>query len=200
MRVDQIHTFCKWLNESGFPFHEGTNEATIQNQLGLYLNFWLPRSSRVELEVNVNKLLGTGKRLTKKEADLVVTGSGIQSAIEVKFWKDAGTYNIGMYRCYEDIAFLEDLVRSGFSNSFMFFLTNIPQHYERASRKPKPRNIENLQLYETFRERQVLEGEVRIKTGNLDQTVAIRQKYLLDWRFLQKDVWYTVLEVSAEQQ
>jgi hypothetical protein len=198
MNAELLHTFCRWLNESSFPIEDWTNEATLQNQLGLFLNQWLPRESRVALEVNVPKLLGIKEKLTKKEADLVITGDDVHSAVEVKFWKDAGTYNIGMFRCYEDIAFLEDLVRLGFADSSLLFFTTIKQHRERAVKDPSPKNIENYPLYKSFRFDQVLERKVRIKTGQLDQEVEIGGKYPIEWTHLRGDVWYAVIAVSSQ--
>ncbi|NCC50059.1 MAG: hypothetical protein EOM20_02465 [Spartobacteria bacterium] len=193
-----LETFCNWLNVSKFPIHPWTNEKTIQNQLGLFLNFWLPRTSTVELEVNTTKLPGVPKGLRKKEADIIVTTGQKRSVIEVKFWRDQGTYNIGMFRCYEDICFVEQLCKKGFGSSAVIFFTDIPSHYTKAASSPNPRNPQNTDLYTTFRYDQVLCGKVQIKTGKLNQSITIAGTYPLQWHHLCGDTCYTIIEIGAK--
>ena len=192
-----LHHFCQWLNASSFPIQPWTNEKTIQNQLGLFLNYWLPRTSLVELEVNVMRLPGINSRLRKKEADIVITNNDTRSGIEVKYWKDPGTYNIGMFRLYEDVCFVEQLCDSGFATSGVLFLTDISEHYTKMSRVPTPKNPENSILHTTFRYDQCLQGTVRIKTGGLDDSVTISNRYPLCWRRLRGNTWYVVIEIGT---
>ncbi len=193
---DILDTFCKWLISSKFPIAAWTNEKTLQNQLGLFLNYWLPRSALVELEVNIDRLLGSHKQLAKMEADIVVTDRESRSGIEVKFWRDQGSYNIGMFKCYEDIRFLEDLRSCGFGQSALLFFTEVRAHYTKVSAIPQPKNMENYDLHKTFRYDQQLSGTVRIKTGKMDQTISISGNYHLNWKPLAQDVWYVTVMVT----
>jgi hypothetical protein len=190
-----LESFCEWLEASAYTIQPWSNEKTLQNQIGVFLNFWLPRTRLIELEVNVTKLPGITGGLRKKEADIIVSDGKAKSAIEVKFWRDTGTYNIGMFRCYEDIRFLEDLRSQGFGPSALIFFTEMPQHYQKSKRIPKPKNPENLSLHKTFRFDQIRSGSVQIKTGQLNERVSIRGTYTLNWQQLQGDVWYAIVEV-----
>jgi hypothetical protein len=192
---ETINTFCNWLKAREYQIHPWTNEKTIQNQLGLFLNFWLPQNIMVELEVNVLKLPGITGPMQKKEADIVIRKGQNLSAIEVKFWRDPGTYNIGMFRCYEDVAFLEQLKAQGFSRSAVLFLTDIPQHYTKPDDIPTARNPENQKLHNTFRCNQELHGTVQIKTGALNESVSIEGTYPLIWRQLLGNTYFCVIEV-----
>lgn len=190
-----LQTFCEWINVTHFPIQSWTNEKTIQNQLGLFLNHWLPRTSIVELEVNVTKLPSISGSLRKKEADIVITDGQERSVIEVKFWRDQGTYNIGMFRCYEDICFVEQLKNQGFSKAAVLFLTDIQDHYKKLEREPEPKNPENTALHKTFRCDQKLTGQVQIKTGDLNGTVSIKGTYPIVWSKLRDTTWYTIIEI-----
>ena len=192
---ETLGTFCKWLNVTRFPIEPWTNEKTIQNQLGLFLNYWLPRTALVELEVNVTRLPGLAGPFRKKEADIIITEGGVRSVIEVKYWRDQGTYNIGMFRCYEDVCFVEQLKHAGFNTSAVLFLTDIQDHYKRFEKVPKPKNNENSILHQSFRCDQQLSGQVQIKTGQLDDTVSITGTYPLQWAKLRDDTWYSIIEI-----
>lgn len=194
MKSDLL-VFAEWLRRTKFRIQPWTNEKTIQNQLGVFLNYWLPKTSLVELEVNVTKLVDTNLKLRKKEADIIIRDGDQYSVIEVKFWRDKGTYNIGMFRCFEDVAFVEQLRHIGFSSSAVLFFTEIPEHYTRATKTARPKNEENAPLYTAFRQRQEIHGAARIKTGKLDESVTVNGNYPLTWNHLIGNIHFCVIEI-----
>ena len=106
----------------------------------------------------------------------------IHSCIELKYIRDKGSYNIEMFRFYEDIKFVEELTESGkFQNGYCVLFTSIKELYTTPNRKLNPKNNENLKLYKSFREKKQLWGTVSIKTGKLDKSISIKGKYNLNW-------------------
>ncbi|MDB4205023.1 hypothetical protein N9764_05655 [Polaribacter sp.] len=151
----------------------------------------------IELESNINRY-GLEK-FTKKEIDIeYYNNDDIHSCIELKYIRDKGSYNIGMFRFYEDIKFIEELIESGkFQNGYCLLFTSIKELYTTPNRKLNPKNRENLKLYELFRIKKQLWGTVSIKTGRLDKSISIKGKYNLNWFDFDNGIKSCIVEISA---
>ena len=118
----------------------------------------------------------------KKEIDIdYYKNDDKHSCIELKYVRDKGSYNIGMFSFYEDIKFVEELVESGkFQNGYCILFTSIKELYTPPNKKLNPKNKENIRLYDSFRVKKQLSGTVSIKTGPLNKSISIKGKYNLN--------------------
>ena len=150
----------------------------------------------IELESNINRY-GLEK-FTKKEIDIeYYNNDDIHSCIELKYIRDKGSYNIGMFLFYEDIKFVEELIKSGkFQNGYCVLFTSIKELYTTPNRKLNPKNKENLKLYESFRIKKQLGGTVSIKTGRLDKSISIKGKYNLNWFDFDNEIKSCIVKIS----
>ena len=156
-----------------------TSEFTLQFRICRFLQS-LDSNLVIELESNINRY-GLEK-FTKKEIDIEYYNNDIRSCIELKYIRDKGSYNIGMFRFYEDIKFVEELIESGkFQNGYCILFTSLKELYTTPKRKLNPKNKENLKLYKSYREKKQLGGTVSIKTGKLDKSISIKGQYNLNW-------------------
>ena len=177
---DIAQGFTKWLGEKGYMIDEYTSEFTIQFLLACFLDTVLPPGHKCELEVSIRRF-NIVESLRKKEIDLVVTIGNERHAIEIKFVRDRGTFNIGMFRISEDILFLEQLKDRGFNSVCSLAITNIPELYTLPNQQLNPRNAENLRLYTAFRIDRLLSGTLKILTGNLNEEVTLQREHRLEW-------------------
>jgi hypothetical protein len=150
----------------------------------------------IELESNINRY--DLEKFTKKEIDIeYYNNDNIHSCIELKYIRDKGSYNIGMFRFYEDIKFVEELIESGkFQNGYCVLFTSIKELYTTPKRKLNPKNKENLKLYKSFREKKQLEGTVSIKTGKLYKSISINGKYKLNWFDFDNGIKSCIVRIS----
>lgn len=156
-----------------------TSEFTLQFWICRYLQS-LDSNLVIELESNINRY-GLEK-FTKKEIDIEYYNNNVRSCIELKYIRDKGSYNIGMFRFYEDVKFVENLLNSGkFQNGYCILFTSLKELYTPPNRKLKPKNKENLKLYKSFRIDKELGGTVSIKTGRVHESISIKGKYNLNW-------------------
>jgi hypothetical protein len=116
----------------------------------------------------------------------------------MKFCRDKGTYNIGMFAFLEDIIFGEELLKEGFTSFGALFFSDIPEHFTQPAKPLRPKNIENTALHERFRKERKLYGKISIKTGDLNSSVGLDGSYDLQWHNLNETVKYTF--VWMEQQ
>ncbi len=177
---DFLLKFKQYCKERNWIIDQYTSEFTLQFRLCRYIDS-IDSNFNIELESNINRY-GL-YNLTKKEIDIDFykkdTG---RSSIEVKFIRDKGSFNIGMFKFYEDIKFVEELVNSSqFKNGFCLLFTSIPEIYTSPNKNINPRNKENLTLYNSFRNDKTLKGTVAIRTGKINQSITIEGIYKLCW-------------------
>lgn len=174
-----LHDFKSWMTRRNYRVDSFTSEFTIQHRMAVFLDGYLHRKYDCELEVNVEKYnLGN---LTKKEIDIVVSSADERHAIELKFIKDQGSFNIGMYKVCEDVRFLEQLKNNGFASVCAYTFTNIPKVYTSTIAIPTPKNFQNLELYVQFRNDKKIHDTIAIKTGQLNEFITLSRSHSFQW-------------------
>ena len=190
-----ISNFKDYCQSQRWTIDRYTSEFTLQFRMCRFLQS-LDSNLVIELESNINRY-GLEK-FTKKEIDIeYYNNDDIHSCIELKYIRDKGSYNIGMFLFYEDIKFVEELIKSGkFQNGYCVLFTSIKELYTTPNRKLNPKNKENLKLYESFRIDKQLGGTVSIKTGSLDKSISIKGKYNLNWFDFDNEIKSCVIRIN----
>lgn len=191
-----IFNFKDYCQSQRWTIDRYTSEFTLQFRICRFLQS-LDLNLVIELESNINRY-GLEK-FTKKEIDIeYYKNDDKHSCIELKYIRDEGSYNIGMFSLYEDIKFVEELIESGkFENGYCVLFTSINKLYTPPNRILNPKNKENLKLYESFRKNQQLEGTVSIKTGKLDKSISIKGNYNLNWFDFDNGIKSCIVTIST---
>lgn len=190
-----VSNFKDYCQSQGWTIDRYTSEFTLQFRICRFLQS-LDSNLVIELESNINRY-GLEKFI-KKEIDIDYNNDYIHSCIELKYIRDKGSYNIGMFRFYEDIKFVEELIESGkFQNGYCLLFTSRKELYTTPKRKFNPKNKGNLKLYKSFRENKQLEGTVSIKTGKLDKSISIKGKYKLNWFDFDNGIKSCIIYIST---
>lgn len=188
-----LQKFADYCNKRNWGFDQFTSEFTFQFRLCRFLESENSDIS-IELESNVERYKHTG--LTKKEIDLdILTSNSSKIAIELKFHRDKGTYNIGMFNYCKDIKFLEELTEKNFEKGYAIIFTTIPEFYTRPIKAQNPKNIENIHLYNCFRENFSIEGQLQIRTGSLNKQLNLACTYPLNWVDFTENIKACIIEV-----
>jgi hypothetical protein len=190
-----IFNFKDYCQSQRWTIDRYTSEFTLQFRICRFLQS-LDSNLVIELESNINRY-GLEK-FTKKEIDIeYYKNDDKHSCIELKYIRDEGSYNIGMFSFYEDIKFVEELIESGkFENGYCVLFTSINKLYTPPNRILNPKNKENLKLYESFRIDKQLGGTVSIKTGSLDKSISIKGKYNLNWFDFDNEIKSCVIRIN----
>lgn len=176
INIEEFKEYCQSRN---WIFDEFTSEFTFQFRLCRFIED-LRDGYQIELESNIERY-GLSD-LIKKEIDIdILERNYNRTAIEVKYIRDFGSHNIGMFNYCEDIKFLEEIVGNVFNNGIAIIFTTIENLYTEPKKILKPKNIENLALYNAFRINRLLAGELKIKTGKMDRTLILNGQYNLNW-------------------
>lgn len=176
INIEEFKEYCQSRN---WIFDEFTSEFTFQFRLCRFIED-LRDGYQIELESNIERY-GLSD-LIKKEIDIdILERNYNRTAIEVKYIRDFGSHNIGMFNYCEDIKFLEEIVGNVFNNGIAIIFTTIENLYTEPKKFLKPKNIENLALYNAFRINRLLAGELKIKTGKMDRTLILNGQYNLNW-------------------
>ena len=189
-----ISEFKKYSQSNSWNIDRYTSEFTLQFRICRFLQS-IDSNFMIELESNINRY--SLEKFTKKEIDIdYYKNDDMHSCIELKYVRDKGSYNIGMFSFYEDIKFVEELVESGkFQNGYCILFTSIKELYTPPNKKLNPKNKENIRLYDSFRVKKQLSGTVSIKTGPLNKSISIKGKYNLNWFDFQDDIKCCVLNI-----
>ena len=189
-----VSNFKDYCQSHRWTIDRYTSEFTLQFRICRFLQS-LDSNLVIELESNINRY-GLEK-FTKKEIDIEYYNNDIRSCIELKYIRDKGSYNIGMFRFYEDIKFVEELIESGkFQNGYCILFTSLKEIYTTPNRKLNPKNKENLKLYKSYREKKQLGGTVSIKTGKLDKSMSIKGQYNLNWFDFDNGIESCIIKIS----
>ena len=174
--VDGFKAYC--INR-GWIFDSYSSEFTFQFRICQFLDH-ISKQKYIELESNIERY--DIKNKIKKEIDIdVLDENSKKIAIEIKFIRDQGSFNIGMFDYCKDIKFLEELVDEKFDKGIAIIFTTIKELYTPPNKIQRPKNIENLVLYNSFRVDKVLAGNLRIKTGSKDESLKLKGSYPLNW-------------------
>lgn len=188
------HDFFSWLQRRGLSFDDYTSEFTIQFRLAVFLENYLSKQANIQLEVNTRRFGLQG--MVKSEIDIcIIFPDGSRHAIELKYLRDPGTYNIGMFSICEDIRFLEQLRAGGFASGCSLSFSNLKRVYQSHPQAPVARNLENQALHTRFRHEQRVYGELQICTGTLNKTLTLQGRYDLAWQPVTPEVQALVVQL-----
>lgn len=170
--ADRIADFFEAVGSGSIEIY---NEFSLQHELGIFL-----RSSIGKPTVNVQferpvEFFGLNRRnFIKAEMDIAIfeTPDTSRRAIEVKFPQN-GQYPEQMFKFCQDIAFLEQLVGSGFKRGYFVVAAHDPLFC--AGR-------EQSGIYSHFRNATPITGRITKPTGKKDEAVDVRGSYPVTWR------------------
>ena len=98
-----ISEFKKYSQSNSWNIDRYTSEFTLQFRICRFLQS-IDSNFMIELESNINRY--SLEKFTKKEIDIdYYKNDDKHSCIELKYVRDKGSYNIGMFSFYEDIKF-----------------------------------------------------------------------------------------------
>ncbi|KWV59816.1 hypothetical protein AS156_30290 [Bradyrhizobium macuxiense] len=164
------------------------NEFSLQHELGIFLRAEIA-GSKVQFERNVSFFFGTDTHsFTKREIDIVVYSlekRDLLAAIELKYPRN-GQYPEQMFSFCKDIAFCEELRRSGFQFAATVIFADDPLFYQGASSG----------IYGYFRGQKSLTGAIKKPTGKQQEQVTLAGQYVVDWRLVSGGLMYTIVEAS----
>lgn len=149
------------------------NEFSLQHELGVRLRLALS-DYRVQFERPVDFFGIRRLDTVKKEIDISVfqPDGGEKYALELKFPRN-GQHPEQMFSACQDIAFLEDLVRAGFTAGLFVMVVEDPLFYRGAS---------DSLPYAYFRGGEPIHGVVRKPTGERDKVLEISGSYQIVWK------------------
>lgn len=173
-----LDLFKKYCLVRNWNFDKFTSEFTFQFRLSRFLDEKY-KIENVELEVNIQKY-NIDKKLSKKEIDLIIEDKKKIIPIEIKFLRDKGSFNIGLFEFCKDINFIESLIENNFKTGYAILFTNLEEIFNHT-KKSNPKHIENIYLYDSFRVQKKISGNYQIKTGNLHKNIIIKSTYKIEW-------------------
>ncbi len=128
----------------------------------------------------------------KKEIDIAIFNDeplALHSVIELKFPRN-GQVPETMFSFCKDIAFLEQLVDSGFNHGYFIALADDELFYSGDK-------VDG--IYGLFRNQQAITGEITKPTGRRDQAVYIKGCYKANWLPVANNLRCCIIEISANK-
>lgn len=162
------------------------NEFSLQHEFGIFIRN-AQRDAKVQFERNVSYFFNQTNHFLKKEIDLAVFApdkTALHYVIEFKYPRN-GQYPEQMYSFCKDIAFLEQLKTAGFTKAFFVAFADDRLFYEGNGDG----------IYGFFRKQQQLRGEIRKPTGNQGDSVTIAGTYTINWKPINGNLKYVVVEI-----
>jgi len=137
------------------------NEFSFQHELGIFLRHEFPEL-KIQFERNVSYFDLDKAQYQKKEIDLVMflDKSNVECVMELKFPRN-GQVPETMFSFCKDIAFIEQLVKSGFKRGYFVAVVDDKAFYE-----GNPKGI-----YGLFRNGQSITGHIQKPTGAKDKSL-----------------------------
>lgn len=160
------------------------NEFSFQHELGIYLRKQLP-DYKVQFERNVKYFYPDSKTI-KHEIDIVVFNNEEKYAVELKFPRN-GQHPEVMYCFAEDLAFMEEVKELGFNKTFVMTLVDDPLFYSGSKCTG---------IYSFFRSNKKITGPITKPTGKKDNSVVIKGNYMIEWKKLDGDERYYLIEID----
>jgi hypothetical protein len=186
MQLDrQIEEFAKAVGSGTVEIY---NEFSLQHELGLFLRNQLS-GCKVQFERNVSYFRLPNSKLEKKELDIAVTSTEsdkLLSAIELKYPRN-GQVPESMFSFCKDIAFLEQLVSSGFQSGYFLALADHRHFYSG--------NCSG--IYGHFRGSVPITGKISKPTGSKDQEISITGSYTASWLPISGDTKFCLVRVGS---
>jgi len=147
------------------------NEFSLQHELGVYLRNNL-ENCKVQFERNVSHFSLVKSDFEKKEIDIAITSmsSGDRSAIELKYPRN-GQVPETMFSFCKDIAFLEQLVTSGFRSAYFLAVADDCLFYSGKDEG----------IYGLFRSGRPITGQIWKPTGAKNKAVSLKGSYNARW-------------------
>lgn len=176
---DSILKFKNFCEERGWDFDKRfTSEFTFQFRLCRFLDVFFQDRYNTELESSINRY--QINNLVKKviDIDLMDKRSNKRHAIEIKYLRDEGSYDVGMFEICKDIKFLEQLRTCNFSTCFSLVFTTVSKIHT-PIKLQKAKILSNLQLYNCFGKNFQITGNISLQTGKRE--VQIEGQYQLKW-------------------
>lgn len=150
------------------------NEISLQLELGIFLRSQI-KDYKIQFERNISFFGITGT--TKHEIDIVIFNKDKKEkyAIELKFPKN-GQYPEEMYSFIEDIVFMEELKRKGFTKTYTLVVVSDPLFYEGGRVKTE--------IYAYFRDSKSITGEISKPTGKNKgiSLLKVKNSYTINWK------------------
>lgn len=161
------------------------NEFSLQHELGIFLRSSLP-GCKVQFERNVSHFNLAKASFEKREIDIAVTsGAERLSALELKYPRN-GQVPESMFSFCKDIAFLEQLVLSGFQSAYFLAVADHKHFYAGASTG----------IYGHFRSGAPITGTITKPTGAKDSAVTIAGSYTASWVPISGDTRFCLVRVA----
>lgn len=182
------HHITEFAKAVGSGSVEIYNEFSLQHELGLYLRNRLS-NCKVQFERNVSHFKLAKSELEKKEIDIAITSteSGARlSAIELKYPRN-GQVPESMFGFCKDIAFLEQLVSSGFQSAYFLAVVDHRHFYSG--------NGEG--IYGLFRSGVPITGKITKPTGAKDKELNIIGSYTASWLPVSGDTRFCMVQVGS---
>jgi hypothetical protein len=149
------------------------NEFSLQHEVGLFLRSARAGQYKIQFERPAGDFVPGVTGLVKKEIDISVLplDSSERVAIELKFPRN-GQYPEQMFKCCQDIRFLEQLVDAGLAAGMFVMVVSDPLFYSGSP----------VDIYAHFRAGVVLHGPIHSPTGTRDSVLNLRGCYTVEWR------------------
>lgn len=168
------------------------NEISLQLELGVYLRTVLGKSFKVEFERPSDHFDSSALNLEKKEIDLVVSAKdgSEKYAFEFKYPRH-GQYPERMFKACQDICFLEQLCRFGFSRGYFVMVADDSLFFNL--------NQNATGIYSHFRAGTPIHGHINKPTGKDKGRIGVNIDgiYSIIWNFIDEKRRYTLVEVST---
>jgi len=190
-----IQEFIQYCNLRNWKFDRYSSEFTFQFRIARYFDERF-KNITLELESNINR--HNLFNLSKKEIDIEINHQpNTKYAIEIKYIRDSGTFNIGMINYLEDIKFIEELKSTKvFEGGVAILFTCIPQMYNVPNQRLNPKNAENLELYKDFRiENRITNKVYQLRTGNFYKQIKLDGEYSIKWDEFKDGIKYCVINI-----
>lgn len=146
MLKSHLHNFINYLQQHTDV--ELYNEAGLQHELGFYLREHLPKEYKIQLERNIEAIIGTKQGFYKKEIDLFITNGKSKMAIEIKVPINKQIPR-RMELSFEDVRFLEQLKEKGFEECYFLFTSHV-QSFWNSRREQKIYEYFNDGIFQTL--------------------------------------------------
>ena len=165
------------------------NEFSLQHELGIYLRNQLD-NCKIRFEQNVSDVGLEKSEYVKKEIDISITStdSGEHlSAIELKYPRN-GQVPESMFSFCKDIAFLEQLVTTGFQSAYFLAFAEDPLFY----------TGKNEGIYGFFRSGRPITGRIRKPTGAKDSEIIIKGPYHATWLPVSGSRRFCLIQIAGQ--
>lgn len=191
MLKDHLNNFIKYLQQNTDV--ELYNEAGLQHELGFYLREHLPKEYKIQLERNIEAIIGTKQGFYKKEIDVFISNGKSKMAIEIKVPINKQIPR-RMELSFEDIRFLEQLKENGFDECYFLFTSNVKSFWD-SRREQKIYEYFNDGIFQTLEKSDVPPFIQKSKTAFNE----MKKTYSFKWQSLKvqynKQWQYFLLEV-----